>query len=134
MDIKYDCVDLEQHLYVDNIHYIITVVEDHLEDITKAMATGLTHFARGGAVALDFSDLRPRGSKTSHGDGESTGAASFAKTFADMVQILSNVNAEKRYKPIIMLDEGHADFKEFEGINSDAVLKITHRRDDWRTL
>jgi ribonucleotide reductase alpha subunit len=135
MKIKYDSVDINGHkdrLIVEDTTYFVDTVCDHLEQITNAITGGLKDFVRGGAVALDFSDLRQRGAKTST-DGISTGAASFVKTFADMIEIMSNQNAEKRYKPVVILSEGHPDFAEYKNIKTDAIIKLS-RKDGWDTI
>ncbi len=122
----------KDYVCIDAITYPIDSVHDHLEAITGAITSGLRDFARGGAVALDFSNLRKRGAATSH-EGVSTGAASFVKTFAEMIAIMSTQNAEKRYKPVVILSEGHPDFKEYSEIKTDAVVKLS-RKDGWEDV
>ena len=58
---------------INGINYKIFKVEDHLVNIAEALSEGLARWAKGEAVALDFSGLRPRGANTSF-EGVSTGA------------------------------------------------------------
>lgn len=107
---------------INGIEYKVVRVEDHLVNIAEALSEGLAHWANGEAVALDFNDLRARGSKTSF-EGVSTGAASFVKTFNDMVHCLSRPNV-KRPTPVALLAETHPDFKEFNGLDTPEIIRL----------
>ena len=107
---------------INGTDYEVVVVKDHLEHITKAISNALASFTHGEAIALDFSELRPRGARTS-GEGYSTGAASFVKTFGDMIKILANDHV-KRYKPAAILVQSHQDFPEFKSLDTPAIILL----------
>jgi len=117
---KYNYNANDKTLTVNGIVYTVVNVVDHLEDIMKATTGALNDFTRGRATALDFSAIRPRGSKTSHA-GVATGPASFAKAFADLVEVLSGVNDDVRHRPIAIVDESHQDIEEYSSLKSNAV-------------
>lgn len=121
--------DQERVLRVNDVPYQTILIEDKLESIVKATTEALVAFVKGNAIALDFSLLRPRGTKTSS-TGISTGAASFAKTFADMLKAVSYENSSTRIKPIVLLSWEHADYPEYEEMNLDTVIQIS-RTNDW---
>ena len=107
---------------INGINYKIFKVEDHLVNIAEALSEGLARWAKGEAVALDFSGLRPRGANTSF-EGVSTGAASFVKTFNDMVQLLSCPNV-KRHTPVAILAKAHSDSGEFNNLDTPQIIRL----------
>ena len=123
---------MESKLTVDGTDYIVVSVVDHLEDIMKATTGALADYTRGKAVALDFSAIRPRGSKTSHA-GVATGPASFAKAFADLIHVMSNVDDDVRVKPIAIVLDSHPDFVEYSELVSKEVVFLS-RNADWSDI
>lgn len=112
--------------------YVVVSVVDHLEDIMKATTGALSDFTKGQAIALDFSAIRPRGSKTSHA-GVATGPASFAKAFTDLIQVMSTVDDKVRFKPIAILQDNHQDLEEYLGLTSTEVIFLV-RNADWSNI
>ena len=110
----------------------VIMVKDHLDNIMKTISSSLTEYTRREPVVLDFSSLRKRGSKTSHDRGVSTGAASFAKMFSDLVNTIDSVG-DKKVKPIVILKDSHPDFQEYEVMSSNNVIFL-RRNEDWEDL
>jgi len=111
--------------------YPVTIVKDHLTHIVEAITTSTILYTRSIPTALDFSNLRKRGAKTSS-TGESTGAASFAEMLDNTVTPLSIEDSS--IKPLAILKDTHPDIEEFRKTTPvKTVIKIV-RSEDWSIL
>jgi len=107
--------------------YPVVLVKDHLQNITESITQAISLYTQKMPVALDFSNLRERGSKTSS-TGTSTGAASFAETMDNMVLPIRDDSYP--YIPLALMKETHLDFEEFKTVKLEMVPKLW-RSEDW---
>ena len=95
--------------------------QDSIESIADAHAWSYHVLAYQGAPSVDFSKLRPRGSKLGTG-GVSSGAVSFMKPFDAIVSTMRR-EEKKNGAGIAYLDYDHPDLQEFLDAKFDSAYK-----------
>lgn len=102
-------------------------IDDDMADIlsTHSEVGMLSKF--GGGTSGYFGALRPRGTPINQSLGSSDGAASFAKLFDTLTNVVSQGSVRRGYFSAYLPIE-HGDFDEFVGIGSDGhpIQNITH--------
>lgn len=128
------CIEAYEPGKEGTISFELRMVEDHLEAIVNAMNFTLNEYTTTTkGHALDFSNIRKRGSSTSHA-GIATGPVSFIKALDDLITPLSSLN-RNAVKPIAVLVDTHPDFKEmFLILNEVKSLTLLRRSGDWKQL
>lgn len=92
-------------------------MEDNLASIFEALSISMKAQAEGGGVGYNFSNLRPRGHKTSKG-GVATGPCSFIDIFDVASGVISGTN-DRKAANIAVLNIAHPDIMEFINAKRD---------------
>lgn len=92
-------------------------VQDTTEDILRGVSEVGMLSKYGGGTALNFSNIRPRGSKISKG-GKTSGSVSFMQTYDSMMEVITQGNI-RRGSMAAYLSIDHGDINEFLTIRND---------------
>lgn len=87
-------------------------IEDDLESIMKTLRDAAFIFKSGGGVGINYSNLRPKGSKIGSTNGTASGTVSFMEMFNGMSETIKQ-GGKRRGAQISILDFTHPDLYEF---------------------
>ena len=101
--------------------FVMTIAEDSIEAIFKALAEGALTLQQGGGVGYDFSILRPKGDLVKKTGLSASGPVSFMQIWDTTCAILLSTGA-RRGAMMGILRCDHPDIEEFIAAKSDPAL------------
>lgn len=114
-------------------------IEDDLESIMKTLHDAAFIFKSGGGVGINYSNLRPKGSKIGSTNGTASGPVSFMEMFNGMSETIKQ-GGKRRGAQISILDFNHPDLYDFitvkntEGKLNNMNLSVMFKDEDIRTI
>lgn len=129
--------------------FVIPSPKDSREGILETLKQMVEIMARGGGVGINFSSLRPRGTRVKKVNGFSSGPCNWAELFSVATKDIIQQGGSRRGALMLMLWDWHPDIEEFitvkenlqriTGANlsvciSDKFMKAVEKDEDWQLI
>jgi len=104
--------------------FVIPSPKDSRQGILDSLKNMVEIMSRGGGVGINFSSLRPRGSRVMKVNGHSSGPMNWAELFSIATRDIIQQGGTRRGALMVMLADWHPDLAEFITIKQDPTKML----------